>query len=163
MRDLLTYSQPDREAVEPVDLVAVIRKSVEDFARETGRRGIEVAVDLPPSLPRVQASEALLGQVLNSLLANALDAMPQSGRLRVRAEVEGRARRVLLSVEDTGVGIPTHELGKVFVPFHTTKPRGLGVGLALAKRIITRFGGEIAIHSREGHGTTVSLHLLATR
>lgn len=163
VRDLLTYSQPDREEVGSVDLVVVVHKSVEAFARETSRRGIEVAVELPPALPRIQGSEALLGQVLNSLLANAMDAMPQAGRLRVRAEVEERARRVLLTVEDTGMGIPAHELGKVFVPFHTTKARGLGVGLALARRIITRFGGDIAIQSREGRGTTVSLHLLAAR
>jgi two-component system sensor histidine kinase HydH len=140
-----------------------VRKCVENIAGETTRRDIIVDVELPSSLPRVQADDALLGQVLNSLLANAVEAMPQAGRLRVRAESDSRARQVLLTVADTGVGIPAHQLAKVFVPFHTTKPRGLGVGLSLAKRIVKRFGGDIAIDSREGHGTTVSLNLLTAR
>lgn len=163
IRDLLTYSQPQGGDLGAVSLPEVARRSLENFTREAERRGITVEVDLPPSLPPVQASEALLGQVLNGLMANAVEAMPRGGQLRVGGEVEPRARRVKVSVTDTGVGIPPEKLEKVFAPFYTTKPQGMGVGLSLARRILRRFGGDITICSQQNRGTTVNLHLLMAR
>jgi two-component system, NtrC family, sensor histidine kinase HydH len=163
VRDLLQYAQPDTGPLAPVNLREVVRQSVAQFTRETARRGITVAVELPAALPPVQADAALLGQVLNSVVANAMDAMPQAGHLVVQGAVEPRAQRVTLAITDTGVGIAPAQLARVFTPFYTTKPHGLGVGLALARRILRRFGGDIAIRSQEGHGTTVHLHFLTAR
>jgi two-component system, NtrC family, sensor histidine kinase HydH len=163
VRELLTYAQPATSPLAPVHLPALVRQSVAQFTRETARRGITVAVEVPATLPPVQADAALLGQVLNSVVANALEAMPRAGTLVVQGAVAPRARRVTLAITDTGVGIPPAQLAQVFTPFHTTKPHGLGVGLALARRILRRFGGDIAIRSREGHGTTVDLQFRPAR
>jgi signal transduction histidine kinase len=163
IRDLLTYSQPEDGTLEKVSLPTVVRRSLESFRGEAARRGIHVEVHLPPSLPPVQADEALLEQVLNSVVANAVEAMPQAGCIRICGQVEARARRVTVAIADTGVGIPQHQLDKIFTPFYTTKPRGMGVGLSLARRIVRRFGGDITLQSREGHGTTVNLQLLTAR
>jgi two-component system, NtrC family, sensor histidine kinase HydH len=163
LRDLLTYSQPEHGTLEQVSLPEVVRRSLEAFTRETSRRGIAVAVDVPAALPRVQADEALLGQVLNSVVANALDAMPQAGSLSVRAESDSWRRQIKLTIADTGIGIPAERIEQVFTPFHTSKPKGMGVGLSLARRIIRRFGGDITIKSREGDGTTVIIQLLMAR
>ncbi len=163
VRDLLTYSNPEGGDIGKVSLPEALQRSLESFARDAERRGITVNIDLPPSLPRVQADEALLGQVINSLVINAMEAMPQGGQLTLAGEVEPRARQVKIGVRDTGVGIPADKLDKVFLPFYTTKPQGMGVGLSLARRILRRFGGDITIRSQQGHGTTVTLHLLMAR
>ena len=163
VRDLLTYSQPAAGPLAPVNLREVVRQSVEAFMRTTARRGITIAVALPAALPPVQADAALLGQVLNSVVANALEAMPQAGTLSLQGTVEPRRQRVTLAITDTGVGIAPAQLAQIFTPFYTTKPHGLGVGLALGRRILRRFGGDLAITSREGHGTTVDLQLLTAR
>jgi signal transduction histidine kinase len=163
LRDLLTYSQPEVGTLEKVRLPAVVGRSLEHFTGEAARLGIRVEVDLPPSLPPVQADEALLGQVLNSVVANAVEAMPQSGCLRVCGRAEAWSRRVTVAVTDTGVGIPPEQFQQIFNPFFTTKPRGMGVGLSLARRIVRRFGGDITVQSREGRGTTVTLQLLSAR
>jgi two-component system, NtrC family, sensor histidine kinase HydH len=161
VRDLLTYSQPEHGTLDRVSISSVVRRSLEHFTHEAAQRGIAIVVALPPDLSPVQADEALLGQVLNSVVANAVEAMPRAGQLRIQAEA--RDRRVTLAITDTGVGIPAAQLAKVFTPFHTTKAHGLGVGLSLARRIIRRFGGDITIRSQVGHGTTVTLHLLTAR
>jgi two-component system, NtrC family, sensor histidine kinase HydH len=163
LRDLLTYSQPEDGTLEKVSLPTVVRRSVENFTGEAARRGIRVEVDLAPSLPSVQANEVLLEQVLNSVVANAVEAMPQSGCLRISGKAEAWTRRVTLMITDTGIGISSEQLQKIFTPFFTTKPRGMGVGLSLARRIVRRFGGEITLQSRVGRGTTVTLQLLLAR
>ncbi|WDT73574.1 MAG: ATP-binding protein (plasmid) [Candidatus Manganitrophus sp.] len=97
--------------------------------------------------------------VLISLIANSLDAMPEGGELRVSSQNQKNADRVEISIKDTGSGIPKAQMDKVFKPFYTTKSKGMGVGLSLAKRIIERHGGTLRLESEEGIGTTVSLHI----
>ena len=104
----------------------------------------------------------LLGQVINSLIANALEAMPQGGRLTLDG-MRGAAGIVVMHVRDTGIGMSEEQLDRAFKPFHTTKSQGLCVGLPLAKRIVERMGGGIAISSKPGVGTTVELTLSAAR
>ena len=111
----------------------------------------------------MRADAALLEQLLNSLLANALEAMPHGGKLTIDAHERAKDRAVEIAINDTGVGIPPEQLNDIFKPFRTTKPKGLGMGLALARRIVRRFGGTIAIESEVGTGSTVRLSLRAAR
>ena len=104
----------------------------------------------------------LIGQVFSSLIANAVEAMPNGGRLTLT----GAARSTgLVSVEirDTGTGMSEEQLARALKPFHTTKAKGLGVGLPLARRIVERMGGRIVLASRLGEGTTVELTLPPAR
>ena len=77
----------------------------------------------------------------------------------MRGDWERGQTQVTLSVHDSGPGMTNAQLGRAGKPFHTTKPRGLGVGLALARRVIERFGGRLEIDSQPGLGTTVRLHM----
>ena len=100
--------------------------------------------------------------MLSSLLANAIEALDRDGQITVRGELGARAiaghaeRRRQRTRHDAA-----HQLRRAGKPFHTTKPRGLGVGLALARRVIERFGGRLEIDSEPGLGTTVRLHMPA--
>jgi len=116
---------------------------------------VRFAFDGPPA--QWVASQPLqLTQILNSLFANALEAMPQGGELRAEVrQLEGQQAQLQLS--DTGKGMSEQQRRMVFKPFFTTKQGGLGVGLALVKRIMERFGGAVELTSREEEGTRVSL------
>lgn len=159
VRELLTYSRPPSEHVEAVELNSIVRKSLTPFVREISKRKIEVVLCLDDPLPAVSGDAALLGQVFSSLIANALDAMSVNGRLTLSSQKAAVGTGVEVRISDTGPGIATADLEKIFKPFHTTKAKGLGLGLPLAWRIVERVGGTIAISSSQGAGTTVHMTL----
>jgi signal transduction histidine kinase len=161
VRALLDYSRPLSGRPETVELNAIIKTSLEDFKRKMDKCGITVSTQLGVTLPYVQGHSSTFGQVFNSLLANALDAMPGRGQLMVTSRLAADRRHVEVRISDSGKGIEAGDLGKVLKPFYTTKPKGMGVGLPLAKRIIERHGGTLAIASSAGVGTTVTLEFVA--
>jgi signal transduction histidine kinase len=161
VRELLTYSQPHDYKPEAVDLAAVIEQSTTGYAREAKRRKVALEAALPEGLPKIRGNAALLIQVFNNLVSNALEAMPDhGGHIRVSAGPASSGQQVTVVVRDTGSGIGAADIDKIQHPFFTTKPKGLGVGLTLANRIVKRFGGAIQIASNPGYGTTVTLTLL---
>lgn len=157
IRDLLLYShQPDGNA-QTANLNETLRQSLAGFGDRFARRDVALQVTLPEPSPQVRADPHLLGQVFNSLLANALEAMPNGGQLRV--SVERRSRQITLVMNDTGIGLSPEQLASVFKPFVSYKQRGLGVGLALARRIVQRYGGRLELRSQPGAGATAYLQL----
>ncbi|MBM4396804.1 MAG: hypothetical protein FJ087_14070 [Deltaproteobacteria bacterium] len=106
---------------------------------------------------QVLADEAQLRQALLNIIRNAVEAMPGGGRLSIDLAVkDGRA---VVSVSDTGCGIPEGFRERLFEPFATTKPRGTGLGLAFVQQVMHESGGSVAIESAPGKGTTVRLGL----
>ncbi|MFB8828620.1 ATP-binding protein [Azotobacter sp. CWF10] len=99
----------------------------------------------------------LFAQVLNSVIANAIEAMPRGGSLRIRLAVDALERRLRLTIGDSGNGMTKEQMAMAFKAFYTTKRGGLGVGLVLVKRIMERFGGAVRLESREREGTEVCL------
>jgi signal transduction histidine kinase len=115
------------------------------------RRGVEVTVDLEPDVAPVHGVQAELDQLLLNLLTNSRDAMPQGGRLSVRARrLEGA---VELVVEDTGCGILPEHLARIQEPFFSTKPGGNGLGLAICRSIVWQMRGTLELSSVPGQGT----------
>lgn len=157
VRSLLSYSRPLSGILKKIELNPILRESLGNFARDMERRNIAGVLDLQEPLPAVEGDALLLGQVMNSLLANALEAMVENGKVTLSSGVAAGRKHVLISLTDTGPGVEPAVLEQIFKPFYTTKPKGLGLGLPLAKRIIERFGGMIAIDSSPGTGTRVSL------
>jgi signal transduction histidine kinase len=157
VRSLLSYSRPLSGILKKIELNPILRESLGNFARDMERRNIAGVLDLQEPLPAVEGDALLLGQVMNSLLANALEAMVENGKVTLSSCVAAGRKHVLISLTDTGPGVEPAVLEQIFKPFYTTKPKGLGLGLPLAKRIIERFGGTIAIDSSPGTGTRVSL------
>jgi two-component system, NtrC family, sensor histidine kinase HydH len=161
VNELLSYTHPMATNMAAVALPDLLQACLAESERELRRRGLSVETDWDPSLPAVRGNALLLGQVLRSLLSNAMEACGREGRIRVRARHDETTRRVRLSVGDDGAGMNAAQLREAGKPFFSTKPRGLGVGLALARRVIERLGGTFEIDSAPGQGTVVHFCLPA--
>ena len=158
VRDLLVFSRLPDAGAENVDMVAVLRESISNFAGRFSKAGIAVDwANAEVGIPPVVGNRSLLLQAFNSIIANAVEVMPDGGTLRLQHQLETPQGRVRLSIVDTGPGMSEKQLELAFKPFHTTKPRGLGIGLTLVKRTLERYRGSVHITSRENAGTTVEL------
>lgn len=161
VRELLSYSRPVAGKLGAIDVAPVLRRCWGDYEHQMEKRGIARRLDLPPGLPQIQGDGMLLSQVVGSLLANAMEAISGDGRSRGEIALTGEAtdggKGLRITVADDGPGMTRDQLERAFRPFYTTKTKGLGVGLPLAKRIIERFGGSITIDSQPARGTTVVL------
>ncbi len=155
VRELLQSLRPLHDEPEPVNLVAVLQESLKAFDQQIARAGVNVVFE-PQQMPMVVSQPMQLAQILNSLIANALEAMDKGGTLTVTLESR-HPRRVKVALRDTGKGMSEEQRKMAFRPFFTTKQGGLGVGLVLVKRIMERCGGSVRLESREGEGTCVRL------
>ncbi|UVL42773.1 HAMP domain-containing histidine kinase [Pseudomonas sp. B21-040] len=155
IRELLQSLRPLNDEAEPVNLVACLHDSLLAFEHQIAKAGIHVVFQ-PKETPMVFSQQVQLTQILNSLLANALEAMDEGGTLTITLEPTD-AKGICVVVSDTGKGMSEEQRSMAFRPFYTTKQGGLGVGLVLVKRIMDRFGGGVTLNSREGEGTTVRL------
>lgn len=154
--ELLLHLRPLQGEAETVDLVESARAALHCFEPQLHMSHIEVEfAEQSPAL--VISHRLLLGQVLNSVLANAIEAMPGGGRLVLSLETTEQAS-VWLYVDDTGPGLTRHQELMAFKSFYTTKQGGLGIGLSMVKQVMERFGGEASLRSLEPHGTRVCLH-----
>jgi len=158
VRGLIRKDDAIRQLVNPNEVVA----DVLDLAHsDLIRRGVTVATDLPSSLPLVLADRVQLQQVLLNLMVNACDAMvdnaPRERMLTVGVNEEGNTVRI--SVADRGPGVAAGLIDAVFEPFVTSKPQGLGLGLAICRSIISAHGGRIWAANNPGRGATFSFVL----
>lgn len=128
---------------------------------EARARGLKYEVDLDlQDVPRVRGSASELKEVFVNIILNALDAMPQGGRLRIATQTHGSFATV--SIADNGIGMPDEVRARIFEPFFTTKgATGTGLGLAVSHTIIERHGGRLEAHSTPGKGTTFIISLPA--
>jgi signal transduction histidine kinase len=123
--------------------------------------GINIVFELADDLPPVALDPEQLSVACSNIIENAISSMGDAGEMVVRTSFIVDDRRVVVSVSDTGKGIPERYLDKVFEPFFTLKPGGTGLGMAITKRIIEDHKGTISIQSKEGEGTTVTITLPA--
>lgn len=138
----------------------VIARCVENFQPQMARRSIIAAVTAGTGSPMVRGRPAELEQVLNSIVSNGIEAMEHGGVLGV-SWTNGPDGRLEVRITDTGPGIPADMMHKVFEPFETGKAAGLGVGLALGRRIAERMGGSLELANGTIHGAVVTLRLPA--
>jgi len=118
---------------------------------------IRVEVSIQEGFPKLQIDPLMMRRVLSNLISNAIDALPNGGNIFISARIENE--EIVLTVEDTGVGIVEENLKKLFKPFFTTKERGTGLGLAICKRFVELHGGHIFVESKVGHGTKFTIRL----
>ncbi len=152
------FSKMPAPQIEAVDLNEMVR-GVEQlfrgqFQREQGR--IETVLQLD-SVPPVSADPVLLRRVVENLVLNAIDAMPQGGRLTFRTSTADRYVRFELS--DTGVGLTPEECERLFTPYYTSKQHGTGLGLAIVQSVISDHKGRITVSSKKEEGTTFHVEL----
>ncbi len=162
VRDLKTFSRGDEERSGPVDVHRVLDASA-NMAWNEIRHSAQLVRDYG-EVPLVEANEARLGQVFLNLLVNAAQAIPAGhaleNEIRVTTSTDARGG-VRVEVRDTGSGIERDAIPRIFDPFYTTKPEGVGTGLGLwiCQGIVTSLGGAITVESEVGRGTTFVISL----
>ncbi|NOZ00637.1 MAG: HAMP domain-containing protein [Deltaproteobacteria bacterium] len=155
--EYLKFGRLPKGVLAPCDLGRVVNETRLFMEGEFSGAGVVVDVRTPDKPLMVVVDEAQLRQALLNLLRNAVEAMPEGGTITV--EAGGRGERAVLSVRDTGPGIPEEFRPRLFEPFATTKQRGTGLGLAFVQQVAHECGGEVVIDSEVGVGTTVRLFL----
>jgi len=158
---LLDFSRPKGQRKAPLAVTALVDETLFLLKHHQRFKRVTVERDLAPDLPRIVGNKEQLIQALMALLLNAVDAVDQTGTLRVGASRGPRADEVVLAVEDTGVGIPREEQAKIFEPFYTTKQpgRGTGLGLSICYGIVEDHRGRIEVESAPGRGSTFRVYL----
>ena len=149
--------RPTKPVLLPERPTEVLQETLKLLKTEFENRRIVVSVDIPDEVPMVHLDRSQIKQVFFNLIKNALEAMPDGGALKVVFGV-GDAY-VDISFIDTGMGIASEELGRVFEPYHTTKAKGSGLGLMIVQRIIEEHGGEIELTSKPEEGTCFKIRL----
>lgn len=158
--DLLLLSRPAKPGKAGADMTAVVEGVLAPLTSEPGTSAVEVLFRHQP-VPLVSGNEGQLRQLVLNLVRNALEAMPEGGRLSVDLAAAPDGSLVVLRVGDTGVGIPETDIGRIFEPFFTSKDEGTGLGLVISRQIVEAHGGRITVDSEPGHGTVFSVTLPA--
>src|SRR3984893_16394099 len=148
---------------EPVDVNEVIREMIVLLRSEANRYSISIRIELAEDLPTVMADRVQLQQVFMNLMLNGIDAMKEmtgEGELTIKSEADDG--QVLVSVSDTGVGLPPEQAEQIFKAFFTTKDQGTGMGLPISRSIIESHGGHLWATGASGRGATFQFTLPAT-
>ena len=155
VQDLLSYMKPISPALAPGDLNEVIRRASAVFRNESGWQGPQLVLDIR-TLPAVEMDARLMEQVLVAVLTNAVEASRPGGKVFVTSRTTQDA--VAVDIRNEGEAIPQDVLDNAFAPYFTTKSNGVGLGLAMAKKVMTAHRGSIELRNHAGQGTTVTLH-----
>jgi signal transduction histidine kinase len=155
LEDLRNLARPIPLERFPVDVARLLQETAERINPIAAQAGLTVTVSPPEAALAIEGDLFALGRVLQNLLQNALQATPPNGRVWLATrDVDGRA---VIEVGDTGCGIAAERLPHVFDDYVTTKRRGLGLGLAISRRIVEQLGGTIAVSSEVGRGSVFTL------
>ncbi|HYA91871.1 MAG TPA: PAS domain S-box protein [Thermodesulfobacteriota bacterium] len=159
LRNMLSFSKPEEEKRRAVKIDELIEGILLVMEKQMREANIRVETSFGEEIPDVMASTNQMRQVFLNIFKNAKEAMPKGGTLFVRTSKEDN--RVLIHIQDTGIGIPEEIKDKIFDAFFTTKQKvkGVGLGLSVCYGIIRDHGGEIKIKSEEGKGTTFTISL----
>jgi signal transduction histidine kinase len=159
LRSLYKKSAPQRELVEVNE---IIREMGELLRAEANQYAVSIRTDLAADLPKAGADRVQLQQVFMNLMLNAIEAMKETGGvLTVKTQLDENGQ-LLISVSDTGVGLPKEKIDQIFDAFVTTKPQGSGMGLSISRSIVESHGGHLWATANNGRGATFHFTLPTT-
>jgi PAS domain S-box-containing protein len=165
VRRMATFARADALNIREVQLNDVLNSTLDLMRLDKRLKGsVEIKVSFDPNLPRIMIDEGQMSQVFINIILNAFDAMPNGGELKVETRLgkdDHGHEALIITLADTGMGIPRRELQKIFDPFFTTKEagKGTGLGLSLSYDIVKRFKGDIHVESEVGKGTVFTILL----
>ncbi len=157
LSDMSTFSKSSPPQKVMADLPALVREVAELMEDSFQERGVAFRLETRSEIPPFAFDPGQIRQVLINLFKNGLESMDKGGELRVTADP--RSDHIVLTITDTGHGIPADQLPNLFTPFFTTKEGGTGLGLTIVQGLITQHQGEISIDSIVGRGTTCTIRL----
>ncbi len=154
--DLQDFARPLKPHMEDADLKLII---TELLAKNGLPENIKVTVKVDAEAQNVVADAAYINRIMYNLVTNGVQAMPKGGKLTIRTYKDKKTKDAVITVADTGVGVPEAVKGKLFTPMFTTKSKGQGFGLAVIKRMTEALGGSVSFESEEGKGTKFIVRL----
>jgi signal transduction histidine kinase len=159
--EFLSFGKPMRLNTRSCSMERVLRDVAALVDHKARDQGVALAVDIERELPEIVADPELLKTCFLNLMINAADAMPAGGTLTVSLKkgAQGAHDALVVTVQDTGHGMTPEEIATAFEPYFSTKETGLGLGLSLTRKIVEDHGGEIALQSEPGRGTTARITL----
>jgi PAS domain S-box-containing protein len=155
--EFLDFARPTRFNLKEADVNDVLFRLLQFMQMDISKHSVQVEHSLAYDVPRVIADDKQLEQVFRNIILNALQAMPEGGKLSVVTSSEPDG--VSIAVSDSGIGITDEQMKQIFVPFFTTKTKGTGLGLAIVQKIVENHGGRVRVKSRVGEGTTFQVYL----
>ena len=155
VRDLLTFARPATPSLQELDVGKTLSQAWSILSKQPGAASVRFTLEGPEGV-RVSADPQLLQQVWINLFQNAIEAMPEGGSLTVRV-TDGPSLRVEIS--DTGNGVTSAEIEKLFRPFFSTKTRGTGLGLAITRKNVEAHGGKVWVESQPKVKTSVYVEI----
>lgn len=163
IKDLLNLAKPREVFFKMGDISEVIKSTCNLFKAKCLKQRVRLTRRLPRGLPQILLDEGRLIEAFSNIILNALDSMPEGGRLTITSYVDFQNNDIAVSFLDTGKGVSQEDLNKIFNPFFTTKRNGIGLGLCLALQVVNDHKGKINIESKVDHGTEVSVRLPISR
>lgn len=161
--NFMSYGRPLRLRTAAVSCAELVEKTLSALGEQRDDRRIEFVTDVPPDLPELQGDPELLRTCLVNLVANAIQATSESGRITLRVRFDAGTESFLLSVADEGIGIRAEDLPKIMQPYFTSREAGVGLGLAITERIVKEHGGTLTVASTAGSGAVFTITLPARR
>ncbi len=158
--NLMGYARLAEDPLEKIDVIEELNRSVDLVLPSVINYPIEVIREFAPNLPPLMMQRSHLNEIFVNLLLNAREAMPNGGKIKITAQ-PGEDFSVLVTISDTGPGVPLEIREKIFEPYYTTKEKGSGLGLAIVRHNIEIYGGTAKIKSELGIGTEFILTLPA--
>ncbi|WCK54232.1 PAS domain S-box protein [Aneurinibacillus sp. Ricciae_BoGa-3] len=156
--EFLLLAKPHILSFEMKNLAALLGNVVSILESEANKNNIQIITDIPANIPNIKCEQNQMKQVLINILKNAIEAMPNGGRIFVKVKMEDD-QNILIQVTDQGCGISEDRLSKLGEPFYTTKEKGTGLGLTVSYKIVQNHHGKMRIKSEKGKGTTVEIVL----
>ena len=156
---ILNYARPVTLALKTVNLNDVAQDVTQLLSTEISAHNIETVLEFDSTPVTGMLDEASIRATTLNLVLNAVQAMPNGGRLTISTGRDGK--KIWMLIKDTGAGMSPERIKQIFEPFNTTKSRGLGLGMPYAQKIIQQHGGQIIVESRQGNGTQVRIELPA--
>jgi len=161
-KGLLDFTRPTTPQFSQINLNVILERTLQDISqgmngRKDAAGAIMIMRDLDDHLPKIMADPAQIQQIFEILLANAVEAMEQGGLITAKTVYQPESNLVDVYISDTGPGISEEAKKMIFDPFYTTKPKGDGMGLSIAKRLIEQHGGTIDALDNEDRGTVFRL------
>jgi signal transduction histidine kinase len=162
IEEFLSFSKSRRLELRDFSITEILQKIVSLIREEASARGITIETKwrLTPAIIPIDINK--LQQAFLNLIKNAMESMPTEGKISITVDKEGK-NYIVVSISDTGCGMTTEEIERIFNPEYTTKEKGLGLGIPLASEIIRGHGGDIRVISRKDEGTTFEVVLPCER
>jgi PAS domain S-box-containing protein len=164
LHNLLYFTKDIEPVFQPVMINKLIETIIALYKDTCLEKNIKVNTDLSPDIPVTNIDPSCMKQALINIMVNSIHAMPNGGALTIKSSIGKKNRKsyVSISIMDTGKGISKDVTKNIFDPFFTTRAHGMGLGLALTKRIVEVHGGEVTVESEEGKGSTFTINIPAS-